>query len=257
MAKPDYPREILPQQGWRQCICTQDLVDRCPEAMLGRKLDGTKEHCINPEDNSIYMSVLPVDSIPNLSCSLLGTFFKVNHLHFLPDNEGKTSWEEGAMVGDEMMHEDNYNHFSDITVVGWKAKEVHGKPLPYSHVFDKKALYDAFKEAAKGVAELRKIEVYLDEWEDLKKNPTNSKLRIAEVVGETRVNHDPTNLNYWHFTIDIYPAETDIKPLKDVSKGWSKSIAANFCDFLRHCYEIIENDAQVAKVEDNTLWVRE
>lgn len=254
MAKPDYPSEILPQQGWRQCICTQDLVERCPDAMLGHKLDGTLEQCINPEDDSIYMSVLPVDCIPNLSCSLLGTFFKVNHLHFLPDNEGKTPWEEGTVVGDEMMCKDNYNHYSDITVVGWKAREVQGKPLPYDHVFDKKTLYDAFKEAAKGIAELRKVEVYLNEWEDLKKNPANSKLKIAEVVGEARVNHDPTNLNYWHFTIDIYPAESDIKPLKNASKGWSRNIATNLCDFLRHCYEIIENDAQVAVIDEKSLW---
>ena len=257
MEKPQYPSEILPQQGWRQCICTQDLVERCPEAMLGRKLDGTKEQCINPEDGTIYLNVLPVGSIPNLSCSLLGTFFKVDHLHFLPDNEGKTPWREGTAVGEDMLVEENYNHCPAVTVVGWKVKEVAGKKLPYNRVFDKQKLYNEFKKASEGSAELRKVVVYLDAWEDLKANPANAKQRIAELVGEARVNHDPTMLNYWHFTIDIYPTESDPNPLKNASDGWRRNLAANLCDFLRRCYEIIADESQVAAVGDQTLWLKE
>ena len=64
-------------------------------------------------------------------------------------------------------------------------------------------------------------------------------------------------LNYWHFTIDVYPAEGDMNPLKNASDGWRRNLAANLCDFLRRCYEIIADDNQVAAVEDETLWVKE
>ena len=255
MAKPQYPSEILPQQGWRQCINTQELSERCPDAMLGRKMDGTRDQCINPEDDTLYMSVFPVSSIPNLSCSLLGTFFKVSYLHFLPDNKGKAPWTTGQSVCDDMLREENYNYYPDVTVVGWKVKDVFRLPLPYTRSFDKKKLYDDFKESAKEVAELRKQMVFLNAWEDLKKNPDNANLRIVEVEGEARVNHAPTMLNYWHFTIDVYPAETDLKPLTKASEGWRKNLAANLCDFLRRNYVIIEDDTQVAQVDDDTLWV--
>lgn len=256
MAKPQYPSEILPRQGWRQCICTQDLLDSCSEAMLGRKMDGTKEKCINPEDGSIYMNVLPTGSIPNLSCSLLGAFFKVDHFHFLPDNVGKANWKEGILVGEEMLCEENYNHFSEVTVVGWKVKDVSGRPLPYKRSFDKSQLYDEFKEAVKEVAEVRKVVLYLDTWEKLKTNSANNKQRIVEVVGVAKVNHAPTMLNYWHFTIDIYTAENDLEPLLKVSDGWRKNIAANLRDFLRRCYDIITDDNQVAVVDKESLWVK-
>ena len=257
MAKPQYPNEILPRQGWRQCICTQDLLDSCPEATLGRKMDGAKEKCINPEDGSIYVNKLPTGSIPNLSCSLLGAFFKVDHLHFLPDNAGKADWKEGTPVGEEMLCEENYNHFPEVTVVGWKVKDVSGLPLPYNRTFEKPLLYDEFKEAVKKVAEVRKVVLYLDTWEKLKTNPANKKQRIVEVMGVAKVNHAPTMLNYWHFTIDIYTAENDLEPLLKVSDGWRKNIAANLRDFLRRCYDIITDDVQVAVVDKESLWVKE
>ena len=44
-------------------------------------------------------------------------------------------------------------------------------------------------------------------------------MRIADFKGETRCDHAPTMLNYWHFTIDLYAPNDNENPLKKSAKG--------------------------------------
>ena len=260
MADQRYPIEILPQRGWKQCICQEEIVGHCPNALLGRKLDGDFEKCIDISAGEgkwvIYMNALPVSCIPNMSCSLLGTFFKPTYFHFLPDGEGKGGWKENVEVNETLI-DGNSVYFDTITVVAWKICNVHNRTLPYKHVFAKNKEYSSFRENAIAVSGERNIpQLYLSEWEELTANPKNEKQRIVEVNGVARVNHDPTMLNYWHFTVDQYPAESDIKPLAKASEGWRYNLALNLCDYLRHNFDIVTDSTNIPMISDERLWTK-
>lgn len=256
-----YPSDILPQQGWRQCISASDVISCCKCALLGRKLDGEIVNCIDVSDGegrwSIYMNALPITSVPNLSCSLLGALFKPHYLHFLPEGTGKQPWTGEETVTDEQIT-GNYSYFDSVTIVGWSIEKVHHLVLPYKHSFLKQNEYTQFRENAIEIATKRNLaQIYLKEWTDLMLSPTNSQLRIVDVFGEARVNHAPTMLNYWHFTIDLYAAENDFSPLKNASKGWRHNLALNLCDYLRHSFSLITDETDIPVIEDKNLWINE
>lgn len=204
---------------------------------------------------SLKMEALPIKRIPNLSCSLLGALFQLEHFHFRQENDGKKSWEEDADVPDAMLtNEANFVYMPEVTVVGWKIAFVESCVIPYKHPFQKKSEYDAKKQGAEEVGRKRGIDVYLKEWEELTSAPQNSRLRIADFEGRAQVNHVPTNLNFWHFTIDSYPAESDVSYLKKASEGWRENMAVNFADILRRTFIYITDTTDIPPISDASIW---
>ena len=106
MSIPQYPHEILPKQNWREGVLSSEIIGFCQDAMLGHMLNGRPEECFDfslGEDMlSILPEKLPLNRIPGLSCSLLGTSFIVEHFHFLPSNDGKAPWHDGIVVPEEI-----------------------------------------------------------------------------------------------------------------------------------------------------------
>lgn len=254
-----YPKDILPQVGWKQNINTQDLIEHNHDAMIARKLDGTRYMCLDfslGEDMPVILhEALPVCRIPNMSCSLLGTSFCIECFHYLPDKLGKETWTEDVLVSDEILdNEDNFNYFQDITVVAWKISKVHKFQIPYIRSFNKKGEYDRLKESINRVAGERNVSIYLEEWSNLKKSSPNDKLTTVELLAEVRVNHMPTMLNYWHFTIDQYPADNNLEYVKNVSNAWKKSMAEFLCDYLRKSFILVENNNEVPPLKNTALW---
>lgn len=261
MSIPQYPHEILPKQNWRENVPPSNVIGVCQEAILGHMLNGRREDCIDftlGEDMiSILPDKLPLKRIPGLSCCLLGTSFIVEHFHFLPSNDGKKSWHEGVVVPEEMVNENNYTYYPDVTVIGWLLKEIHKYKIPYKRNFRKQKEYEEFKKDVLAVSNTKGIvDLYLEEWEQLLENPEDKNLRIVNVFGETRVNHAPTMLNFWHYTIDLYSIDNDIKPIDNISGGWKYNMADNFCDYLRRKFVLFENDSTIPKIVDKNLWVR-
>lgn len=215
MTKPSYPKEILPQQEWVQTIQVGDIISACPMAMLGHLLVGTYKECVDDSTGEgmeyIRRDVLPLKRMANLSCSLLGTYFSLPYFHFLPDNGGKEPWKESVGVSEELLSEQNYNYYPEVTVVGWALQALEGRTLPYPRLFTKKTEFDTFQKGAADVAAERNVEIVQKVWAELREDEQNKKMRIADFKGETRCNHAPTMLNYWHFLlIYILPTTTII-----------------------------------------------
>ena len=235
-----------------------DILDNCTDAVLGHMLVGNYKQCIDDSLGEgmefVRRNMLPLERIPNLSCSLLGSFFQFMFFHFLPDNDGKGSWKAGLTVRDDLLNENNYNYYPEITVVGWALKKLEGRPLPYPRQFSKQKEFTDFQNAAIAVAQNRNCEIVQHEWADLVKDEENRKLRIADFSGEVRDNHAPTMLNYWHFTIDLYAANDDKNPLKKVSKGWREKMATNLQDLLCNSFCVLNNESQVPRIENEGIW---
>lgn len=259
MTKPSYPQEILPQPEWVQNISVCDILKCCSNAVLGHLLVGDYKQCVDDSLGEgmsfIRRESLPLERMPNLSCSLLGTCFLLEFFHFLPDNEGKEDWKTGMEITKELLSEDNYNYYPEITVVGWLLQALEGLPFPYPRKFAKQKEFVDFEVKAVAVAKDRNCEIVQREWAELVEDKENQRLKIADFTGEARINHAPTKLNYWHFTIDLYAAIDNKNPLKKVSKGWSEKMATNLQDFLCNTFVLLTDEAQIPRI-DNNFWAK-
>ena len=256
-----YPHEILPKQNWREGVLSSEIISICQDAILGHMLNGQQEDCFDSSLGEDMLSILPeklpLNRMPGLSCCLLGTSFILEHFHFLPNNDGKAPWHEGISVPEEIVNEDNYTYYPDVTVVGWQLKEIHEYKIPYIRKKKKKKEYEEFKDKVLAVSKKSNVAIiYLEEWEHLLENPEDKNYRIVNLFGEARVNHAPTMLNFWHYTIDLFPAENDAKPLTKVSDGWRFNMAENVCDILRRNFILISDDSDIPQIGDEKIWVK-
>lgn len=259
--KPPYPQDILPRQGWTVPISTDDLLKDCPNLLIGHMLRGSVEQCIDMtagEDMPcITRSSLPLERMANLSCCFLGSYFLISYFHFLPDNEGEAAWKEEYGMRCDLITEDNYTHYPVITVVGWLLREIENRRLPYPKVFSKQSDFEENQLKAINVAEERNCQIAQQEWQNLKCSEENKKQRIAEFIGESRCNHAPTMLNYWHSTIDIYTAFDNVNPVKKISSGWSKKLAVNLQDYLCRSFVLLKDESKVPHIANDALWVKQ
>lgn len=261
MLKPPYPQDILPREGWIAPIATGDLLKGCPNLLLGHMLRGGVEQCIDMtagEDMPcIRRSSLPLKRIANLSCCFLGSYFLISHFHFLPDNAGKAAWKEEDGKRCDLITEDNYSHFPEITVVGWLLRDIENRQLPYPKAFLKQGDFEKSQLKAINVAEERNCQIVQQEWQNLKCSKENEKQRIAEFTGEARCNHAPTMLNYWHSTIDIYTAFDNVYSVKKISSGWGEKLAANLQDYLCRSFVLLKDESEVPHITNDALWVKQ
>lgn len=237
---------------------TAAIISHQDHALLGHLLEGTEGDCLDyslGEDMpTIAEKYLPLNRIPNLSCSLMGSIFNLEDFHFLPINIGSQSWKEGLDISTDFITEDNYRYFPDITVVSWPIIDVHLFPVRYSRRFGKQKDYDDFKDKAKDVAAKRNIEILLKSWSELCPDTENNNQRIVDAIGEAKVIHNPTMFNYWHFTIDLFPAENSSTPINSISSAWKENMAVNLWDVLRHSFVVIVSNEMIPPISDKTLW---
>ena len=260
MKLDQYPREILPCLGWKKGIKTSDVIDTCNEALLGHffegKIDNLIDSSLGEDFRQIRLEALPYKRIPNLSCCLLGAKFLPQHFHFLPNGEGKETWDENFEVSDELLTKDNFRYIEDIFVVGWTLSKLHHWPIIYQRSFDKKSNYDTFKKSSEELSKKRKIDQYIqEEWERMKRD-SGTNLCTVTTIGESCVNHDPTKLNYWHFTIDMYPSDSE-NSVKDINKNWREGMAIRLGDYLRQSFVIINDPSSIPPITNKELWEKE
>lgn len=258
-----YPKDILPHKGWRECICVDEIIKCCPDAIIGHLIEEKQEDCLDTTLGDDYVRLridaLPYKRIPNLSCSLFGAKFQPQHFHFLPINKGRESWQGNVDISDELLKDDNYRFISDIVVIGWKITNLHKWPVKYTRSFDKKSDFQSFSEKAEAVAKLRNIKLLcIQEWEKLIKElgPTQTKRVCIDVWGEARLNHDPTMLNYWHFTIDCYSADDDTNPILNI-KNWRNNLAIALGDYLRQVFFFVNDATIIPQISTEKLWIKD
>ena len=261
MADYLYPQGILPESTYRQEVNPAAIIEHQPLALLGHMLNGSEKDCIDyslGEDMPvIYQDALQLKRVPNLSCSMMGCCFSIEDFHFLPQNKGKLAWKGDRQIEESLLEDkENYRYYAEITVVSWMLANIHLHPIPYKRSFGKKSEYDEFVKKANDVAQKRKIDIYLAEWDELKAKTNEKELPVAEVKGLARVNHAPTNLNYWHFTIDFYSAEDDTNAQKNISGAWRNNMALNLWDYLRHNFDILRSEEQIPKIIDQSIWLK-
>ena len=164
----------------------------------------------------------------NMSVSLLGALFMADHIRFRQIGQGREPW-DGETVDAEKLIADNVEEITQPHFgVVWFATKINNKTIPYKKEITKSSEFESFKKDVYRVSG-----IVLGEFESYKK--TDNPLKAT-----TRLNHCPTKLNYWHFTFDTYPADTE-KPIMN-EKSWRKRLLDKTAkDILRFSYKLCED----------------
>jgi len=240
-----YPNEITPQPSWKRGILANDIIARCSGALIGRRIDGKRQDLVDSslgEDlEQLSEKALPIQRIPNLSTSLLGGCFLIEYFKFKTKSAGSYPWTEGSRI-EEFLTEQNYEVMKDYFVVGWELSRLNERYIPYERKFNKEKEYNNFKSS---LINNRNDYILLEEWEKLPLN--QNKTRCVELTGQIRVNHAPTNLNYWHFVVDQYPLPDENEPIKNV-KGWRNALTMSAWDILSKTFVYLSSPNQIPSI---------
>lgn len=256
MAEEQYPQAIVCRSGWKKDINPNDVLQSCADAVLGHWLEGERKKYFNDTlgdgMESLRMSALPLDRMANLSTSLLGAHFKLSHFHYKQINKGACSWDGVKDVDEELISSDNYEWMEFVSVIGWKIAVIHQYKFVYPRNFAKKGEYDLFV-ASQSATENEDVKETI--WEEWDKLQVEGNVRKVSLVGESRINHDPTILNYWHFVIDLYPRDNDDTPLPSgVSKGWRGKLASKLQDLLMRTYIDMKDGYIPPTITSPSVW---
>lgn len=257
----EYPKEILPRKEYLGNIDTALLLEKQSNAVIGHWLDlkdCTRQKYIDElmgkEFAQLTTDALPIENMANLSCSLLGAIYGFNHFAFVPKAAGKSSWDKCSDISDDMLVADNFRTLSEYLVVAWEIKELAGVKLPYVRSFDKKSQYESAVETIHKIQANNNEELAVfEEWEKIAQKE-GSNLRDVELEGVIHVNHDPTNLNYWHFTIDLKPMDKEAE-LKGIKSGWQKNMANELFKILRLTFFEIDANYKAPEIEPS-VWIK-
>lgn len=243
MEQDNYPERIVPKPEWRDNILVRDILNLTQSAVIGRRIEGEKVDSIDSslgDDNAtLKENILPVHSIPNLSTNLMGCCFEIEDFVYIQNNKGKEKWIEGDNVLDILLDDRNFTHcHNTFFIVGWYIKELEGKHFPYVRKFNQKKDYDDF------MCRVNEFyaEMFVEEYEKICTDTNGYKKVDAEC--ELRINHNPTNLNYWHFTIDLYPMDSMDHPIQKTKNSWMRLMAENVRDYLRHTFSLIPDELE-------------
>lgn len=211
----------MPKQGYKPRMDVNDIlksveilavVRRSPYALEFREEDGVKrlsEDCIT-------------DEVFNYSMNLLGNVFNVDeHLQIRQTGIGRKDWDGVTMLSDE----DALKNSEDVPAfpIYFMVKDLQNVKIPYTKVIEKQSEYDELQKTSNALG--RKIAEQT--WE---------KGKPMHLEGLLRVNHIPTNLNYWHVTLDIYPPDKTEPIMKGNSK-WHKKLRDGIFDYLATHYQ--------------------
>lgn len=255
MEQNDYPKRILPQPTWRKGISTNEILEYSQEAIIGRRIDENKDVCLDDslgkdalaiKEDSLE-KILPLKRVPNLSTNLLGCNFELGDFLYIQKNEGKVDWMEGVDVSDYLQTEENFQVVSgDMFVIGWMVKDFEQWTIPYKRKFEQKKVYDQFKEDIQSKTD-GDVNIFLEEYQKFCSKNKNKQL---ELDGEVRLNHRPTNLNFWHFTIDLYSMEDKDNPIMDINSSWKEQMAISVRDVLKRTFLLIPEVITPVNIEE-------
>lgn len=253
MEERKYPVHIIPYDGWTVQITCEAILKADAAAVIGRRMQGTSDKYLDfslgEDEPFLKHNWIEKHELPNLSTSLLGAMFKPKDFQVIQKGDGDLTWKGENIVFDRFKEGEDYVWVEEpFFILGWKIEELEDKKLPYPHVFPKETDYALFSEKHKEVYEENKI--FLEEYQKLPRN--EHKMPFLELIGVIKVNHNPKNLNYWHFTIDIYPFDTE-KPIEETKKSWMKAMALSFKDILSQTFIYPITESEIKEIKTSLL----
>lgn len=215
--KLDYPKEVLPKPNYKINL-DFDSITQVQNVFLLRRAELNFEDTFFKLGNRYVLKAdaIPIDynRIPNLSTNLLGGGFKSDYSAFRVkmDSLAGKKW-----IGTNIYlceHIDSYSKVEGGCIVYLNANNLHNAKFPYNLGFNQ----DFHKEVKKFEDTFSK---------NIIRNEKDGKI---DLIGSTKIVHDPINLNYWHVELKVLDFAN--QELKNASSNKHKQIAQHALDNL-------------------------
>lgn len=197
--KLDYPASILPNQKYKSKFDLSDLVQK-DDLYVVRRSDLPLNQSFNTA-KKLKASAIPLKRIPDLSMNLLGCFFKARHVKYFVYKPGSDPW-DGSKIRIRNFR-NAYKVANDAEPIFIQAKNISDIPIPF------KAVNNSTNRGRVG---------------NLPFEP--NKDNEIQLFGTTRIEHSPTNLNYWH--VELKVIDFNDSPIKNAANKFNESA----CDFI-------------------------
>lgn len=185
----DYPLELLPQPDFCVPFPLDVLREKYGGYVVCYRIEGTvDENCeLGGFNGHKVLKEGCFEHIVHLSINLLGGSFKPEHVLFVQKKPGSNDWVTGEMV-DFKDYQGCIDKCETATPIFYRDNVLCQPSISVSVIFNDKQAYKAFCQ-------------YFNE----KSFPPFKKGEPVWITFETRVEHRPTNLNYWHVQLEVYP----------------------------------------------------
>lgn len=183
----EYPQEILPS---KRLVCPFplcNLVDKMGDYEVCYRLNGP----VDANKDVDGLGGKPVlkeecfEHIAHLSLNLLGGLFKPEYVCFVQKKPGCEPW-----CGENIKYEEFascINKTADAVPIFYLASKINQTDFNVTAVFNDSQSYKMFKDIVGGT------------WPEFHRGIS------VEITSEVKIEHSPTNLNYWHLQMEVYP----------------------------------------------------
>jgi len=205
IGKLTYPACILPRTSYIHKVDIASLINR-QEVFVSRRSNKICEETFNELGETYTLredAIDPID-VPNMSLNLMGGRFLEMHLKYVTEGEAAKIWNgvRKIYLSDFM---NLYTSLESFCPIYFNLRGIHNQPF----------IYDKGKspELTKEMQDFYKI---------LRKRYIGGKSR-EEFIGEIRLAHVPTNLNYWHCEFKLQGYRGALIDRKN--QGWIERLA--------------------------------
>ena len=186
----EYPFELLPQPGFCVPFPFDCLKKKYGGYAVCYRIEGTvDENCEAGGFNGHkVLKESCFEHVVHLSMNLLGGAFKPEHVCFVQKKPGSNDWTKSEVINIED-YMDCIEKCEKATPIFYRNSVICQSYISIAIVFPDASAYKSF------------CQYYKKE----KPLPPYKKGDSVDVIFETRIEHRPTNLNYWHVQMEVYP----------------------------------------------------
>ncbi len=198
-----YPISILPKFYYYPTINIPSILE-FQNVTLSRRSELSKEDTFN-ELGFLREDVLSTSDVPFLSLNLMGSYFKSEHNQFKPTLSKTIKWNGKSLTYLSELRKD-YTLINQYCTIYLNAEGINNQEVPYKRP-SSKPIDAEIKKFFTSVA-IPKVE--------------NGNYNL---IGITKIIHDPTNFNYWHVELNLIDYDGEL-----FSKTNRSAYLKSFCE---------------------------
>lgn len=201
--KVNYPQKILPDIKYVHIIVDMDSLLSAQKSYSVHRSALPLTHTFN-ELGILREDAIPIKRIPGLSMNLLGSFFQVEDIEFNPKSPGSDKWDGLLIVNICDFSESIETIAPPFCPVFFDISNIHNADVPFERTLNKdlkrkliqaKIIDDKYRESTKEL---------------------NYKIKIE---------HAPTNLNYWHIELTLWDGNSDEETkIENAGSKWKEAL---------------------------------
>lgn len=201
----EYPQEILPSKRFVCPFPLFALVEKMGDYEVCYRLNGSVDanKDVDGLGGKTVLKEECFEHIAHLSMNLLGGLFRPEYVCFVQKKPGSEPW-----CGEDIKFEEYtpcVNEKNDAVPIFYLASKINQNNLTVTARFNDSQSYKKFKEIVGGT------------WPEFHEGIS------IEITSEVRIEHVPSNLNYWHLQMEVYP-EMSEDALNNESGVWRSRI---------------------------------